>query len=619
MSFSTMYIASTGMLALGTGMQTISNNLANVETVGFKAMRTNYEDLISQCYYSGNNHNQLGRGAKVSTIQSMFTQGSFRSTEGDTDMAIAGDGFFNVRNGRTGEIMYTRAGVYTVRKDGYMEDRSGNILQGWQMSTPKAGQTPQRMGNPVDIQISDLPAPPVATENIKLAVNLNADDESVYYYPPTAEGSESEGLGYAGAWNARNSPPISSDSSTHSEPMTVYDSAGVKHNLMVYYQKNPHEENVWDYIITSDPGEDGRAGADGSALFDTKSSFAGLIQKGKLTFSAKDEALGHGGLIKSIEAQNLDLANSLAASVDEPDIMDPNLSGISIGGYYRGSSASDGASSARTYSFSWAGDTPAEGLIWEDDAGNSGTIPIDESGYAGPYSFGEGLTLSFDPDSLPQTTQAGAKVMEVTAHSEQASWTEAALDANGHFTFDLTVPDTSGGLTPPYPSDTPTLSQTVSMDMGARSLGGDEWLVDDFTTTQYASKSSTTLKEADGYPESAIKRVYVRDDGMVIGVYDNKREQELYQVCVTRFLNPWGLDKKGDNLFAESRHSGQGVTSAPGENGAGSVLGNFLEQSNVDTATEIVNMIMTQRGFQANSKSITTSDTMLATAIQLKR
>lgn len=618
MSFSTMYIAATGMIALGTGMQTIGNNLANVETVGFKTMRTNYSDLISECYYSGNNHNQLGRGARVASIQSMFTQGSFRSTEGDTDLAIAGDGFFNVRNNRTGEIMYTRAGVYTVRKDGYLEDPSGNILQGWQMSVPKAGQSAQRMGNPKDIKISDLPAPPRATESIKLAVNLNADDKSAYYYPPTAEGSESEGLGYAGAWNANNSPPIATDSSTYSEPLTVYDAAGTKHTLMIYYQKNPHEDSVWDYIITSDPETDGRAGANGAALLAGDASFAGLIQKGKLTFTANDDQLGHGGLIKSLEAQNLDLANSLAASPGEPATTGQSMSGATIGGSYQGSSQADGTSSARSYTLAWAGTSATAGLIWTDDAGNSGAIPVSSPDYAGPYSFGSGLTLNFDQSSLPLDPQAGDQLV-VTATSEQVAWTDAALDASGHFTFDLTVPDISGGLTPPYPADTPTLTQTISMDMGARSLDGDEWLVDDFTTTQYASRSSTTLKDEDGYPESSIQRVYVRDDGMVIGIYDKKREQELFQIAITRFLNPWGLDKKGDNLFAASRHSGQGTTSAPGEKGAGSILGNFLEQSNVDTATEIVNMIMTQRGFQANSKSITTSDTMLATAIQLKR
>jgi flagellar hook protein FlgE len=77
--------------------------------------------------------------------------------------------------------------------------------------------------------------------------------------------------------------------------------------------------------------------------------------------------------------------------------------------------------------------------------------------------------------------------------------------------------------------------------------------------------------------------------------------------------------KMGDNLFAVTRHSGPGVTTAPGEGGAAVILGSFLEQSNVDTATEIVGMIMTQRGFQANSKVVTTHNEMLSVAIELNR
>ncbi|MDR1921253.1 MAG: flagellar hook-basal body complex protein, partial [Candidatus Adiutrix sp.] len=95
--------------------------------------------------------------------------------------------------------------------------------------------------------------------------------------------------------------------------------------------------------------------------------------------------------------------------------------------------------------------------------------------------------------------------------------------------------------------------------------------------------------------------------------------QPLYQIGLTRFLNPWGLSKEGDNLFSETRYSGQGAMNEPGYGGTGTILANFLEQSNVDLAEEIVNMIVTQRGFQANSKTITTTDTMLSEVIEMKR
>ncbi|MDR2935283.1 MAG: flagellar hook-basal body complex protein, partial [Candidatus Adiutrix sp.] len=179
---SSMYAAVTGLSALGTGMQTISNNIANVNTVGFKAMRTNYEDLISQNYFSGGKTNQKGTGVRISTIQSMFTQGAFMSSAQDTDMAIAGEGFFSVRNAITGAINYTRAGVFTLSKDGYMEDPNGNILQGWKLAIPKPGQPAVKIGAPTDIKIVVTNAPPAATTEVKMVTNLDADAEPVYEY-----------------------------------------------------------------------------------------------------------------------------------------------------------------------------------------------------------------------------------------------------------------------------------------------------------------------------------------------------------------------------------------------------------------------------------------------------
>ncbi len=175
---SAMYAAVTGLSALGAGMQTISNNIANVSTVGFKAGRTNYEDLISQNYFSGGKVNQRGTGVKISTIQSIFSQGAFMTSAQDTDMAIAGEGFFSVRNIVTGAINYTRAGVFTLTEEGLMEDPSGNILQGWQMSIPKPGQDAVRIGMPTDVKITVLNAPPVASSILKVVTNLNSEDKA---------------------------------------------------------------------------------------------------------------------------------------------------------------------------------------------------------------------------------------------------------------------------------------------------------------------------------------------------------------------------------------------------------------------------------------------------------
>lgn len=634
MTMSAMYKAATGMGALATGMAVVSNNLANVNTVGFKAARTNYEDLIYQCYFSGGNHNQVGKGSQVSTIQTIFNQGAFKNAQQDTDIALAGDGFFNVRT-RDGSVMYTRNGEFSVRKDGFLENQSGNILQGWKMSTPKPGQPAQRMGEPVDIQLPTT-VPPVATSNITMIGNLNATDKSSFYYPKT-EGFE--GMGFAGAWDGQKKPPIDKDSYSYAEGNTIYDEAGNPHQVMVYYQKNPHMENVWDYIVTANPEEDARVGADGRPMYDSKSQLAGLLQKGKLTFNAD-------GKLKDMEADNFDVGAGQLATADAPTFAASASNAMQtaiIGGYYNGSDGIDpetgqSISSARSYTVSWGYQDPVtgewsesnstmkppvSGMTWTDNMGNNGFIPVTDKNYAGPYEFGSGMTVTFDngDGQMMEFGEPGADSMTVTAHSEQATWTPAATNADGQFAFDLTFTRTPlSEMEPPYPDTLETVTQTVGLYMGARKpLGLGDMERDEVSMTQYGSKSNTVKTAQDGYPEGALQRVSVREDGMLMGIFDKGRQEELYQITVTRFRNNTDLSKQGDNLFMPTRKSGEGFDCVAGQDGAGQVLGNFLEQSTVDTATEIVTMIMTQRGFQANSKSITTSDAMLATAIQTKK
>jgi len=252
---SSMYAAVTGLSALSTGMQTISNNIANVNTVGFKSGRTNYEDLISQNYFSGGRANQVGCGVKVSSVQSMFTQGSFMSSAQDTDMAIAGEGFFSVRNAVTGAINYTRAGNFTLNKDGYMEDPSGNILQGWQMSIPKPGESAVKIGTLTDIKITVINAPPVKTSQVKVVVNLNSDDTTAYKYDEyemAATYAREQALPLASSartaaeeavWNSNCTVPTLSSGTLPAGINPATDSGGTAHTLYNnYFLKNFNQE-----------------------------------------------------------------------------------------------------------------------------------------------------------------------------------------------------------------------------------------------------------------------------------------------------------------------------------------------------------------------------------------
>jgi flagellar hook protein FlgE len=138
-------------------------------------------------------------------------------------------------------------------------------------------------------------------------------------------------------------------------------------------------------------------------------------------------------------------------------------------------------------------------------------------------------------------------------------------------------------------------------------------------TTQFASKSAVANITQDGYGAGTLNNLSISEDGIISGVFTNGRSRKLAQIALAKFQAPAELIKVGGNLLAESDTSGQPAVGTPSAGGIGQVLSNTLELSNVDLAEEFVNMISAQRGFQANSKIVTTTDELLQEILALKR
>ncbi|HPX19044.1 MAG TPA: flagellar hook-basal body complex protein, partial [Deltaproteobacteria bacterium] len=154
---------------------------------------------------------------------------------------------------------------------------------------------------------------------------------------------------------------------------------------------------------------------------------------------------------------------------------------------------------------------------------------------------------------------------------------------------------------------------------GGDTLPSSSWEPQALTSTQYADASTTVYQTQDGYGTGFLENISVDTDGVMVGHYSNGQILYLYRVGLAKFNNDQALNKVGGNLWAATRASGDAITGHPGENGLGRIAPNSLEQSNVDIASEFVKMITTQRGFQANSRIITTTDDMLQELINLKR
>ncbi len=137
--------------------------------------------------------------------------------------------------------------------------------------------------------------------------------------------------------------------------------------------------------------------------------------------------------------------------------------------------------------------------------------------------------------------------------------------------------------------------------------------------TQFADKSSTKIVEQNGYKMGYLESFKIDQSGTITGVYTNGTKRVLGQIALATFTNPGGLEKNGENTYVVSNNSGDPNIGAPGVAGKGKVIAGALEMSNVDLAEQFTDMIVTQRGFQANSRVITTSDQMLQELLTLKR
>ena len=171
--------------------------------------------------------------------------------------------------------------------------------------------------------------------------------------------------------------------------------------------------------------------------------------------------------------------------------------------------------------------------------------------------------------------------------------------------------DTSGGIT----SLSDMSATTTPSDLPSFNTG----ILATSATTSNTSSSATYSLTQDGYAPGVLIDVSINENGVLSGSYTNGQSRRLYTLALADFTNTQGLYAEGGNLYSSTTDSGQAHIGTPGSAGFGTIASSTLEQSNVDTATELTNLIILQACYQANSKVITTANTLLETAIGMKR
>jgi flagellar hook protein FlgE len=162
-----------------------------------------------------------------------------------------------------------------------------------------------------------------------------------------------------------------------------------------------------------------------------------------------------------------------------------------------------------------------------------------------------------------------------------------------------------------------TVPQPIVFDFGT-SITTDSGAGTDGMLQQGSSSVLLTLSQ-DGFANGTLTGTSIGEDGVITGRFSNGTTQNLGQVALTRFINPDGLQPIGRNLFIQSGNSGTPLVGPPGSGSFGKVSASTLEGSNVDLGDELVNMIIMQRGFQANARIITTTNDLLGELVNLAR
>jgi flagellar hook protein FlgE len=543
-----LYSGVAGLKIHQTKMDVIGNNIANVNTVGFKSSSVNFSDTFYQTVSSatgpnadtntaGTNAKQIGLGGLVASITTNVTEnGGTTTTNRALDVAINGESFLVVNV--NGEQLFTKSGALNVDSAGNLYcTTNGGIVQGWMAN--ENGEIVKDIATDLKVMTAEqTSAAPTATKMETMLGNIDPNDSNLAPVMTKDENDE-EVLSGGGV------------------PMTFsfYDNLGELYTvkLMVTQDETSGDEGDADTGSATVPYTVRVAdvfNSDGESIFVEKSTDA----NGTTTYKATGAKITFGSANGTGDDATIN-SYGISGTVNETTgefTLDPQLS---------------------------------QSLTFNSSTGAFGSVCTDRanSEYAGK-------SINFSVIQLNDGTlnsDDGATVIPGDLHTGE----------NSSF--------------PQYDPATDT--------------GGIE--IDFSNLTQYSKggTSEVTYQRGDvdgnnaGNYAGTMSGISIDSNGKVYGTYTNGETKCLAQICVATFSNPSGLEAEGESLFSASLNSG--LFDGVGEeiSTSGSFTVGALEMSNVDLATEFTNMITTQRGFQANSRIITTSDTMLEELVNLKR
>lgn len=564
-----LYSGVAGLKTHQTRMDVIGNNIANVNTTAYKSSSMTFSELMSQTTQKasganattgvgGTNAKQIGLGVKAGAINTAITtQGSAQSTGNPFDIMITGDNFFVVSNGS--ENFFTRDGSFYVDGAGNLAMTStGYNVMGWGVDKT-TGNIKQDTVTALRIMSSaNMTYPPEATTKANISGILDQNDKDV-----TSANGKTVNLNF---FDARGY--------SYTAKFTFKQSGGDKTN---------------EYSMELNKILD----STGAEIDISKLKFGNRSQqKMETKVTLNTDAYKWDGKVLKTKDGTTEVANLADIFNQDGSLITPQDDAAA----QKQQKALDAI--AKAYGYEGSTDEflnlyitsaadPKQQLTMQDLLGNmmagktTDVLPADGSAITMEGRYFEGTTVVFNKDT-------------------------GKLESVGGSTTNLNVNAAFSALGGNFSDVTIDLSECTNYDnKGTSTIGATSGDLDGLGT---------------GRRLGDMIGVSIQKDGMIYASYDNGMTKLLGQIATAAFANASGLEKEGDNLYSATLNSGEfdgiGVDITAG---GGYMSTGQLEMSNVDLSSEFTEMITTQRGFQANSRIITVSDTLLEELTNLKR
>jgi flagellar hook protein FlgE len=655
MSLNSLFTGLSGIQVHQQRTNVVANNLANINTTGYKSQRANFEEQLSQTLkeatspegpVSGTNPIQAGTGVRLKSIETNFAQGSLQTTDKNTDLALEGDGFFILSAGN-GARYYTRDGSFGFDADGRFVNTSNGMLVMGNLAEANGEFT----GGATDLEpiYLDLQKelPGEATSEIKLSGNL--DPGSIPVLISDTAFTVASTFGGAGVTGAIPETQIQIRLTSSAQPIEGQITIpAATYNALTDLSDAlngaiaANESLVGKVVAQVDEAGQlelratGGSGVTLNVADVTVGGVAGIFGAGPGAGAAS---------VAAATATEINTLSQVGKDLDAGDVIQfsgSRANGTTYEGTFTYGAANDGTTIGslltalgNEFGSGVTAALDANGKITVTDAGASPVTGFTSnfrlqdtgtttSGLVGPVPPEQHRisTKIFDSQGAPKTL-----TVTLTESLEFNKWTyDVKIDGQRPQTGSLgTVTFNEDGSNRVFKPIEGVDTQIEFAPAGGVqtiriSLSGERQADPDITgLTQFSRASTAGVALQDGRMPGSLERLFVSPDGVIEGAFDNGETMNLARVIIANFENPNGLQRRGGNIYGETENSGTRNEELPTVTTGTQVVSGSLELSNVDMARELTDLIISQRGFQANSRVVTTTDQILAETVNLKQ